>query len=168
MLSATVDNFKRILRYALLLLAAAVLQTAVFSRLPLLDVKPLILPVAAAGVGVFAGGSRGAVFALFAGIVCDLTLSDSTVMFTLFLPLLAFLAGYLTENMLIRGFLTFFITAFGTALVCGLLQTFRLMVFGGAPPLPVLRDVLLQEAYSAFFALPIYYPITAVSRRKRK
>ena len=86
------------------LLILYVLQATVFTSLPLFGVKPLILPVAVVGVALFEGSTKGGVFGLFAGMLCDLSFNQPTVQFTLMLTVLGILAGLVCDTVLARGF----------------------------------------------------------------
>ena len=49
----------RVLLHGLFLLVLYALESMVFSRLPILGIKPTLLPIAVVGVGLFEGSLRG-------------------------------------------------------------------------------------------------------------
>ena len=63
--------------YALAGLACAVVQAAVLQRFTLWGVIPFLYPLIAALPATFEGPAAGTVYALAAGVLCDLLLHDS-------------------------------------------------------------------------------------------
>ena len=88
-----------------------VLQSSVFPRLEILGTKPLILPIAAVGIGLYEGTERGAVIGLVAGVFCDLSFNQPTVEFTLLLTVVGVLSGVLFERYLDKGFPSFILVS---------------------------------------------------------
>ncbi len=153
------------LLYAVLSLVLYVLQAAVFTRLSLFGVKPLILPVAVVCIALFEGSFIGGIFGLVCGVLCDFTMSDTLVLFTVSLTLIGFGVGILSELVLARGFPSCMLCSAAVLLICAFLQSFRLLFFFGASPRAIASTGLLQSAYSILFTLPLYLCVRTVSRR---
>ncbi|NLL46804.1 MAG: hypothetical protein GX250_08405 [Clostridiales bacterium] len=158
--------FKKLGLHALLLIITYILQHYVFPHLPLWGVKPLILPVAAIGIGFFGGSIWGGVFGIFAGILCDIAFV-TTPLFTLVMPLIGLASGLLSEYALLRSLLSYLITSLLGLLVISFLQLFPFLFFRDVGLLILLRVTALQCAYSLLFVFPLYLPVRRLSRRRR-
>ena len=154
----------RLVLYAVLSLLLYLLQAAVFTRIRIFGVKPLILPVAVVCIALFEGSFTGGIFGLICGVLCDFTMSDSLVLFTVSLTLIGFCVGILSELVLARGFPSCILCSAAVLIICAFLQSFRLLFFYGASPLAIASTGLLQSAYSVLFTLPLYWCVRTVSR----
>jgi len=157
--------FRKIWQLALFLIILYILQAFVFPRVVIWGVKPLIIPVAAIGIGFFGGGIRGGVFGLFCGILCDAAF-DSAPLFTFLLPLLGLAAGLISKYYLIPGFPSYLLCSFGGLIVISVFQMFSFIVFKNAGFTAVLKTALFQSVYSLFFAILLYWPVRFLSGRK--
>jgi len=157
---------KKLGLHALLLIIVYILQHYVFSRIPVWDVKPLILPVAVIGVGFFGGAVWGGVFGIFAGILCDIAYV-TTPLFSLVLPLMGLASGLLSEYALLRSLLSYLITSLLGLLFISFLQMFPFLFFRDVGLLFLLKVAGLQTAYSLLFVFPLYLPVRRLSRRRR-
>lgn len=83
--------------YALALLGVWLLDAYVLTRLPLFGATPLLLPIAAAAVGVLEGTSGGAGFGLGAGILWATAYSGSQGERILLLTLIGLFSGALAQ-----------------------------------------------------------------------
>jgi len=155
------DATKRIILRALihtvLLALLFVLQGVVFSRLRILGIAPLILPLAVIGIGLFEGPTWGGLFGLAAGVLSDSALFGTTVLFTVILTCLGMGVGLLSSYLLSRGFPSFFLCSIAALFAIAFFQMFGLLVYRGESPLALIRVAVLQTSYSLFFVLPIYY-----------
>ncbi len=133
------------------------LQSTVFTRVELLGVKPLILPVAAAGIAFFCGRVEGGVFGLFAGILTDLSYNQLTVQFTLLLTLLGILVGLLADTVLVQGFPSCLLSCALVLVIISAYQVLSLVVLDGAPIALSAAVGLRQTLYSLIFSLPAYW-----------
>lgn len=133
------------------------LQATVFTRLTVFGAKPLLLPLAVAGVALFGGKAEGGVFGLFAGMLMDMACNQPTVQFTLLLTLTGLLVGFLSDTALVHGFPSFLICGALELLVCSAVQVFVLMVLRGAPFSVVAGIALRQCLSSLLFVIPFYY-----------
>ncbi len=153
----------RVLLHGLFLLVLYVLESMVFSRLPILGIKPTLLPIAVVGVGLFEGSLRGCIFGFFAGLLADMSL-DTAATFAAVLPLVGLLIGLLSEKTLARGFPSYALCSIGALCITAFAQMFNLLFFVGADTWALVRTGLLQVAYSALFILPFYYPARRLGR----
>lgn len=159
-------KIRRILLYALCLLLALLLQQTVLSRVSLLGVKAMILPVLLTAVGLFEGGWWGGLFGLAAGVVCDVTSSDTRLLYTLLYALIGFLAGYLGEELINRRFVSYMVLAALSLLLSAAVRVLPMWIYWGAPLPALLRTGALEAAWSLPFAVPAYFACKAIARRE--
>jgi len=168
MSDSTKLTIRRILIHGLILAVLYVLQFAVFSRLRLFGIAPLILPLAVVGVGLFEGSTWGGAFGLAAGVLSDSAFLGTTVLFTILLTALGMGVGILSNYLLSRGFPSFFLCSVAALLIIAFCQMFSLLVYFRESPLALLRVGILQTTYSLFFVLPLYYLSRAIGRRAHR
>ena len=152
-------NVKRVLRYALYMFLALITQTMLFTQLRIGGVCPMVLPAVAIAVGMFEGATWGAVFSLIMGIFTDMAFVETTVLFTLLLPALAFASGFVSQFFINRRFFAFMGAAVIGLLLTGVVQMLHTAAgdsFSGV----MLRVVLLQTLLSIPFAA-LAYPAPA-------
>ncbi len=134
-----------------------ILQSTVFTHVTLMGVKPLILPVAVAGVSLFLGRTDGGVFGLFAGMLMDMSYNQITAQFTILLTLLGIFLGVLSDTVLVQGFPSFLVSSLIGLTLISAYQALSLAILRGAP-LSVMAVIgLRQSLYSLVFTIPIYY-----------
>lgn len=160
-------KIKRILAHILLLFLLYILQTSVFTHLRLFGVYPLLLPLAVVGIGLFEDGFSGGVWGIVAGLLCDISLADSRVLFTVSLAVTGFITGFLSEFILARGFPTYFILSFLVLALLSFLQMFRYLVFDHISFKVLYPVAINQTLYSAIFIIPVYYQVKRVTRKPR-
>ena len=162
------DILLKIVLYCLYLALFYLLQAALFPRLAIGGIKPLILPVAVVGAALYAGSVPGALVGLAAGLLCDASMADGIAVLTVVLTLEGALVGLLSEQFLRRSLLTLSLCALAALLLCAFFQSFSLLFFRGAPLQPVLLRALWQTVYSMAFVLPVWALARAISTRFRK
>lgn len=153
-------KYKKVYRYAALVglvFVAFVLQTAVFTHLPILGAMPVILPVVVVGIGLSEGAERGALLGLIGGILCDVSFNQPTVAFTLVLSIVGFLAGYLGDCVLENGITSWVVCGVAVLIITAFVQMFSLLIYQGEPILSLLQTALIQTVYSMVFIWPTYY-----------
>ena len=150
-------NLRRVLLYALYLFLALVFQTMVLTYIRPLGVCPFVLPAAAVAVGMFEGGTWGAVFGLVLGIFTDMVFVESTVTFTLLFPALAFATGFVSQFFINRRFPGFMLAAAGALLITALVQMLKVWASDVGSPV-MLGTVLLQTLWSLPPAALAYFP----------
>lgn len=167
MSNSTKDILIKLLTHTLFLLILFVLQSMFFSRLRILGIAPLILPVAVVGVALFEGPSWGGGFGVAAGIFCDVGFPETTVFFTISLTLLGMAVGLLSQYYLTKGLPSLLLASALALVLIAFLQMFAYLVFDGVRPVVLLRTGLIQTLYSILFAFPIYYFARKISRQKK-
>ena len=140
-------DFQRILRYALFMLLALMVQNMVLSHIRPLDVCPLILPAVAAAVGMFEGATFGPVFSLIMGYFADMSFVENRVFFLLLLPVLSLMAAFVSQFFINRRFFAFMGVAFLASLITALLQMLKALA-GDAWSSDMLTVVALQTLFS--------------------
>ena len=146
------------------LLIAYIMQAMVFSRLTVFGVKPLILPLVAVGAAIFDGRITGGVIGIFAGMLCDLSFNEKTVVFTLTLAFLGLAAGYLADTLFVKSFLTYAVVSFFSLIICAFVQIFGLVFIYGTPVSALFETLARQTAASLVFVLPLYWVTRSVTR----
>ena len=162
------EKLRSILGLVLIILLCYFLQSAVFSRLHIFGVKPLLLPLAAVGAGLLGSSGWGGAFGLLCGILCDAALGGGGLLFTVALTVLGFFSGFLGDFLIEKGFLSYLLLSVFTLLLSAFLQMFRLLVFDHAAAWPLIRTGLLQSLASAIFILPLYFCLRRAFRAWRR
>ena len=99
-----------ILMYSLFIISVYVFQGVIFPYMRLNGLVPLLLPVAATGIALYEGQYTGGIAGLFAGILCDVSFSQPAGVFTLFLTISGLLIGTLADTVILKGFITYYIS----------------------------------------------------------
>ena len=154
----------RAILYAVLLLLVYILQAFIFARFPIFGAKPLLLPLAVVGVALLEGCIRGGTFGLFAGILCDLSMNQATVQFTLVLTGVGIVVGILSDTVLAKGFPSFALCCVLSLVFCALVQAAAPVFQYGANIFAVADTVLDQTICSLLFVLPVYFLVRFISR----
>ena len=150
-------NGKRVLQYALYLFLALVVQNMLFTQLRVFGVCPLLLPAVAVAIGMFEGGTWGAVISMILGIFADMAFVENTVTFTVVFPMLAFGTGFISQFFINRRFFAFMGAALIGLFLTGLVQ--MLHTAAGDVFSPVMfRTVILQTVWTFPFAPLAYWP----------
>lgn len=159
---------RNILHYGILLLVLFILQSMIFPHLRLMGVTPLLIPLAVVGAGLFSGTTIGGVFGICAGIVCDMTMVETSVLFTLLMAACGIITGLLGENALARGFPSFLLCSVTALLIIAAAQLFGLVAYRGVAFSAVLGVAWRQSVYSLIFVIPVYWAVRGTSRRAAK
>jgi len=149
---------KIVLRLALLMLVAVVVQLAFFSRISLLGASPNVLPVVVVCLGLLGGAVVGAVCGFAVGFLLDSALLQTLGVSSLVLLTAGYLAGRYRESFdvtspliapALAGSLTLLASA-GFAAV-------QLMLGVESPvSLLVLRELVMQAIFGLLLAFPVY------------
>lgn len=150
-------KIKRLLKYALYLFLALVVQDMLFTQVRIFGICPMVLPAVAVAVGMFEGASFGAIFALVMGIFADMAYIENTVTFTLLFPALAFASAFVAQFFVNRRFFAFMGVAFAALLVTALIQMMKAFAVGGWT-WAFVPTVLLQTLWSIPPAALAYFP----------
>ncbi|MDR2665493.1 MAG: hypothetical protein LBC21_04355 [Oscillospiraceae bacterium] len=154
-----------LLLHAIVLVALYSVQTFVFPYLSVTGVRPALLPLGVAGVAVFEGSSRGGLFGLFAGILCDISFNQPISSLTLLLTLFGITAGFLSDIVIARGFPSYIVCCAIVLALTEFTQMFALLFFEKLP-IPLLMKTAAQRMlYSMVFSLPVYFAVKSLGRR---
>ncbi len=159
------SKLRRAVLYALLFMVLFFLQDHVLSHIPLLGVRPMLVPAAVAAIGLFDGGLWGGCLGLLAGYFCDMSFTESSFLFTILLAGVGFFAGVLGQFFLRRGFFSYVALAALTLAVITFGQMFRFLFFTDTNAAAVWRTGLLQLLWSLPWCLPIFFPCRSIAER---
>lgn len=151
------ENIIRLLKYGLYLMLSLMIQNTLFTKIRPLGVCPMMLPCVAVAVGMFEGGTFGAVFSLIMGILADMAFIENKVTFTILFPILSFGAGVLTRFYINRRFVAYIgvaVLALIITAVVQVLHTIAVDTFSGA----MLSTAVLQTLWSLPTAVIAYLP----------
>ena len=162
------ETLRSALGLVIIMLLCYFLQSAIFSRLFIFGVSPLILPLVAVGAGLLGSSGWGGAFGLLCGILCDAALGGGGLLFTVAMTVMGFFCGFLGDFILARGFPSYLILSLAVLLVSALLQMVRLLVFDRAPAWDLIRMGLMQTLASAIFILPLYFCLRRALRCWRR
>ena len=149
---------KILMRLALLILVAVVLQVSFFSKITILGTSPNILPVVAVCLGLLGGAVVGAVCGFAMGLLLDSALLQTMGVSSLVLLTAGYLAGRYREGFDISNPLIPLALAGGlTLLATGGFALIQVMLGVDAPvSFMVVRELLLQGVYAVLLMIPIY------------
>ena len=150
-------NFNKVLKYLLFMFLTLMLQNMVLSHIRPLDVCPMVLPAAAAAVGMFEGALWGPVFSLVMGFFADMSFVENTIFFTVLLPLLSLLSAFVSQFFINRRFFAFMGIAFLELLITAALQMLKTLA-ADAWDTDMLTVALLQAVWSLPPAALMYLP----------
>ena len=154
-----------ILLHALLLIVVYVFQGVIFPFLRLGGLVPLLLPVACTGIALYEGRDTGGIVGLFAGILCDVSFNQPVGVFTVFLTLTGLIVGTLADTVVLRGFVTYYLSCAVVLTLSAFVQVFPLLMLDRLPLQLLIGTAIQQTLYSLFLALPIWFFIRALGRR---
>ena len=152
-------DLRKVVRYTLFMFLTLMAQNMVFSHIRLFGVKPMLLPSAAAAVGMFEGATWGPLFSLVMGYFADMGFVEHRVFFLLLLPALSLLSAFMSQFFINRRFFAFMGIAFLALLITGLLQMLKTLA-GDAWSLEMFKVVALQTLVSLPPAA-LAYPLPA-------
>lgn len=161
------EHVRSALRSALVLLILHLLQAAVFARFRPWGVVPLPLPLTAIAAGLIGGGVWGGCLGLAAGIICDSSLGDSGLLFTVVLTVIGFFSGFLGEFVMARGFPSFLVLGLAGLILCTGLQAVFFMMLIPVSPEELLRTALRQLVITLPYLIPVYLAVRWAMRPVR-
>ena len=152
--------------YALAGLACTVVQAAVLQRFTLWGVIPFLYPLIAALPATFEGPAAGTVYALAAGVLCDLLLpSPIPCFYTLIFPLVGLSAGLLSQSLIPAGYLCSAAASRPAYLLTGVFHCIVLWATGHAAWTAGLSVTLRELCVSLPWSLPMAWLFRKVYRR---
>ena len=154
----------KVILYAVILIISYLLQAMAFVRTGLFGIRPLVLPTAVVSVAVFEGSEKGSLFGLFAGMLCDLSMAQPMIEFTLILTLVGAGVGLLADKLLSRGFPTYVICSVAALAAASAVQTIGAILFSNASGADAFYVAWRQTLCSLIFVWPLYYPARAIAK----
>jgi len=153
-----------ILLHTLLLMVVYMFQGVIFPFLRLGGLVPLLLPIACTGVALYEGRDTGGVVGLFAGILCDVSFNQPVGVFTVFLTLTGLVVGAISDAVVLRGFVTYYLSCAVVLVISAFIQMFPILVLERLPMQLLIGTAIQQTIYSLVLALPIWFFIRALGR----
>ena len=150
------DTIIKWILYTLAGLVWAVVQTAVLQRFTFWGVIPFLYPLIAAIPATFEGPTAGTVYALAAGVLCDLLLpSPIPCFYTLIFPLVGLAAGLLSQSLIPAGYLCSAAAALPAYLLTGVFHCIVLWATGHAAWAAGMSVTLRELCASLLWSLPM-------------
>lgn len=143
------DKVHRVLWCALYMAVTLLLQNTVFAHIALFGVHAMFVPAVVVAVGVFEGGTWGAVFGLIAGYFGAMGYPGTGMLFAVLFAVIGFGAGMLAEYLINNSLLPFLVTCLAAFLLTAFCQMFRLWIFHGASFWRLLAVALGQSVLAA-------------------
>ncbi len=142
-----------------------ILQSMVFTYIPIGGVYPVLLPIAVVGIATFEGSFRGGGYGLLAGMLCDVSFNQPVAVMTVTLTIVGIVAGVLFETIIVRGFPTYLISCASVLVLISFIPMFSLVFFNNVEFSALMHTGLLQVLYSLIFALPVYPVVRRLGRK---
>lgn len=150
------DTIIKWILYTLAGLVWAVVQAAVLQRFTFWGVIPFLYPLIAAIPATFEGPTAGTVYALAAGVLCDLLLpSPIPCFYTLIFPLVGLAAGLLSQSLIPAGYLCSAAAALPAYLLTGVFHCIVLWATGHAAWAAGMSVTLRELCASLLWSLPM-------------
>ena len=140
-------DLNKVLRYILFMFLCLMAQNMVFGHIHPFGVKPMLLPAAAAAVGMFEGATWGPLFSLAMGYFADMSFVEHRVFFVLLLPALSLFSAFMSQFFINRRFFAFMGVSFLALLITALLQMLKTLA-GDAWSADMLVVAVLQTVFS--------------------
>jgi len=156
--------------HALLIVTVYVFQGVIFPLMRLNGLVPLLLPIASTGIALYEGRYTGGVAGLFAGILCDVSFNHPVGVFTVFLTVTGLIVGTLADTVILRGFVTYYISCAAVLVISAFVQMFPLVVnpYHTIPVQSLIPIAIQQTIYSLILALPIWFFVQSLGRRAER
>lgn len=139
------------------MLLALIAQNMLFTQIRPMGVCPMVLPAVVVSVAMFRDINTGVIFSLILGIFTDMAFVETTVLFTLLLPAIAFGAGLVAQFYINRRFFAFM----GLALIAELITALAQMLAtwaGDVWSVEMLKTAAIQTVWSLPPAALCYFP----------
>ena len=159
------DKVHRALWCALYMAVTLLLQNTVFAHIALFGVRAMFVPAVVVAVGVFEGGTWGAVFGLVAGYFGAMGYPGTGMLFAVLFAVIGFGSGMLADYLINNSLLPFLVTCLAAFLLTAFCQMFRLLVTYPASSGSLWLTCILQTLWSIPFLFPAYSACKALPRR---
>jgi cell shape-determining protein MreD len=158
-----IEKVRRVIIYLLVLMLTFFVQEVILSRVIILGVRPMIIPITIVAVGFWNGGVWGGVFGLIAGVFTDMSFLSSSVLMTVLFPVIGFFSGALPLYLMSRRLGSFIILSVCALALTGVMQMLGYLLFSGTAIIPLLMTALFQTLWSVPFIFLIYFPCRKLS-----
>jgi len=127
---------------------------------------PLMLPVVSTGIALYEGRYAGGVAGLFAGILCDVSFNQPAGVFTVLLTFAGLLVGALADTVILRGFVTYYISCAAMLVICAFVQMFPFIISPNrfVTAQAMISTSIQQTIYSLIVAFPIWFFVRALGK----
>lgn len=142
--------------YSMALIPIWLAEDLIFSRLHILGVAPMLLPLAAVAVAVLEGPVAGAGFGLGVGLLCSAAWLTEGRWMILALALAGAAAGAAAQYGLKQSYAGCLICSAGALGLIDLCRILSHLIHGTAALLPLLRVALPEIFVSLIFVAPVY------------
>ena len=141
-------------------------QGAIFQRITLWGVIPVLYPVLAAVVGTLEGPLAGSIYALVLGVVCDSLLPDVIPCFyTLIFPLVGLCGGLIAKGLLSAGFICSLVSSAAAFLLTDVFHCLLLWVNQSAAWASGGWVMVREFCVTAILTIPVTLLFQAVFRK---
>ncbi|HET6832173.1 MAG TPA: rod shape-determining protein MreD [Solirubrobacterales bacterium] len=150
-----------LLRLALIVVVAVLLQIGLFSQVPLLGSVANLLPVVVVAIGLLGGAVSGAVTGFATGLLVDVMIGGTPGVASLALMSAGYLAGRWREGYDIVSSLVPPLLSGALAALAALIYGALYLTLGIDAPVSVLalREVVVQGLFGVLLAIPVF-PLT--------
>lgn len=149
-------DFGRYIRYALFVFLTLTAQNMVLGSLRIMGVCPMVLPAAAAAMGMFEGATFGPVFAIAMGLFADMAYIETKIFYTLLLPALALGSAFVSQFFINRRFFAFLGVSLIVLLICGTLQMLKTLA-ADTFSMDMITVLAVQTLWSLPFSALTYF-----------
>jgi len=157
------SRLRRAILYFLMLAVLFLLQDHLTARLTIYGVKPMLIPAAVVGIGLFDGGLWGGFMGLAAGYFMDMGYPEHVCLFAVLFAALGFFIGVLGKYLLHRGLISYLVMFTLSMAVITFCQMFRYLFFISVDPWPVVNTGVVQLLWSIPWAIPVYFPCKSIA-----
>lgn len=158
-MSDRANSFFRYLAYTIEIILMFALSTTPRLLPEIFGAKPVLLVCVALTVAVYEREIPAMIFGMTAGILTDLSYSNSIGLFTIALTVICFVVGYAANNLIVATFLNFILYAFVTvALLFMLYFLVRFVIAGVEDSWRYFCEHIISRMVQTFiWSIPFYF-----------
>lgn len=152
-------SFFRYLAYTIEIVLMFALSTTPRLLPDIFGAKPVLLVCVALTVAVYEREIPAMIFGMIAGILADLSYTNSIGLFTISLTVICFVVGYAANNLIVATFMNFLLYAFITVGLIFMLYFLVRFVIAGVPDSWLyFREHLISRMVQTFIcSIPFYF-----------
>jgi cell shape-determining protein MreD len=159
------DKLRRGILYLGILFLTLLVQELLLSRIRFFGIRALVVPLLPVMLSLLQGPWWGMIFGLLAGVLTDAMFAETTVLFTIMLPLVGFLTAAAERFLISRRLVAVVAASVAALLLTALAQALRVLVLFDGEALPLLRVAALQILWSVPFIFVLYFPCKALAEK---